>query len=95
MKNAIIAILALALVAAAFLTRPTEDDFEQFVLAHAAKDRRSPAERFIRPSRSQPTLEHAEFYDRILWVEIRKDGKTLYAGAFNHWWHPSGRMERV
>ena len=37
----------------------------------------------------------AELKDCWLWVEVRVDGKTVYAGLLNHWWDRSGRMERV
>lgn len=41
------------------------------------------------------SLSKAEFSDCWLWVEVRVDGKTVYAGLLNHWWDRSGRMERA
>jgi hypothetical protein len=96
MKTALIVILSMALAIGAFLSRPTEADFKDFVAAHAVPEQRPAPQRNARPSRARNPLESAEFCDRILWVEIRdKDGKTLYAGLFSHWWDSSGRMQRV
>jgi hypothetical protein len=122
MKNVLICILSMLLSAAAFLSRPTERDFQRLVLEHepsdgprdarlaAAKKRSS---RAARAQRREPTRERepyrdrdrererenpfagAEFLDRLFWVEVRKDGKTVYAGCFSHWWDRTGRMMRV
>jgi hypothetical protein len=86
MKNVLIGMLTLALVIAAFLTRPTEDDFADFVRRH------TPAER---PRTAGPTLAQAQFKDCWLWVEVTVDGETIVAGLFNHWWDRAGRMERA
>lgn len=93
MKNALIVILSLALCAAAFLTRPTEDEFRAFVRDHAERQKLGPGR--FRGRAVEPPVARAEFKDCVLWVELRVDGKLLYAGAFNHWWDRTGCMERV
>jgi hypothetical protein len=80
MKNVIIGMLSLALALAAFLTRPTEEQFTGLVKSHVQRS---------------PVLAKAEFKDCWLWVEVTVDGKTVLAGLFNHWWDKSGRMERA
>ena len=95
MKNALIVILSMALAIGAFLSRPCEDDFNAFVAAQGLQDPRPLPAKLLRPARPRNALEGAEFCDRILWVEIRKDGKTLFAGIFSHWWDSTGRMQRV
>jgi hypothetical protein len=101
MKNVLIVILTMALSAAAFLTRPSEDDFHDLVAQQASKEDRpaappSPSKRRNRPSREpENPLAKTEFLDRVFWVEIRKDGQTVYAGCFNHWWDKTGRMQRM
>ena len=123
MKNVLICILSMLLSAAAFLSRPTERDFQRLVLelelADEPKDAlrdaqpasaRKKGTRSARAPRREPQrdsrdrgpergrdnpLADAEFLDRIFWVEIRRDGKTLYAGCFNHWWDGAGRMLRA
>ena len=102
MRNGIIVILSVVLCAAAFLTRPTEDDFEALVRRQDEPDRRSMPERTLRKGartdraeRTERSLARAEMIDRLLWVEVRRDGKTLYAGLFSHWWDSRGRMQRA
>jgi hypothetical protein len=29
--------------------------------------------------------ETCDFKDRLLWVDVQRDGKTIYTGAFAHW----------
>jgi len=81
MKNFIIGVLSLALALAAFLTRPTEEQFQSFVRS--------------RSKASAAALAKAEYKDCWLWVEVSVDDKTILAGLFNHWWDKSGRMERA
>jgi hypothetical protein len=103
MKNVLIVILTMALSAAAFLTRPNEDDFRDLLAKQAAAAEqpappaKGKAKHRSRPAReAQDPLAKAEMLDRIFWVEVRgKDGQTLYAGCFNHWWDKSGRMQRM
>ena len=97
MKNALIVILSMALAIGAFLSRPCEDDFKAFVASHGSDDQRPLPAKLLRPARPpRNPMEGAQFCDRILWVEIHdKDGRTLYAGVFNHWWDSTGRMQRV
>ena len=112
MKNVLIVILTMALSAAAFLTRPTEDDFNHFVVQAAPKeDAPPPPKRVARAARGardrdrdrdrrpdrvrENPLAKAVFLDRVFWVEVRVDGKTVYAGCFNHWWDSTGRMLRA
>jgi hypothetical protein len=81
MKNVVIGILLLALCIAGFITRPTEEQFRAFTQNHKAA--------------LGGAGVRAEFADCWLWVEVRVDGKTIYAGVLSHWWDKSGRMERA
>ena len=97
MKNVLIGMLSLALCIVAFLTRPTEGDFRAFVRDQVEEQKRgalgAPGRR---PALAAgPSIEKAEFKDCWLWVEVVVDGKSVYAGVFNHWWDRSGRMERA
>jgi hypothetical protein len=95
MKNVLIGMLTLALALAAFLTRPTAEDFKAFVRDQAERQKRGALDHPGRRSADGPSLANAEFTDNWLWVEVTVDGQTLYAGLFNHWWDKSGRMERA
>jgi len=87
MKTFLIAILSLALLAAAFLTRPGRREFILYLLdSSSAGDgsfSHSAIDQADRLSRS------VTIKDRLLWVDIEKDGKTIYTGAFAHW-YPRG-----
>ena len=95
MKNILIGMLCLALAIAAFLTRPTEGDFRAFARDLAERQKQGALGEPGRRAAAGPSLAKAEFKDCWLWVELRVDGKTLFAGVFNHWWDKSGRMERA
>ena len=30
-------------------------------------------------------LGQCSFADRLLWVDVKKGGRTVYTGIFNHW----------
>ncbi len=92
MKTLLIAILALALLAAAFMTRPGRREFMLYLL-----DQRVP------PSGSWTSadLEAADnvsrklvIKNRILWTTIEKDGKAVYTGVFSHFF-PHGEGVEV
>ena len=87
MKSAVIVILSVALSAAAFFTRPTEGDFQEFVAQRVAKDRRSLPERILRfPSPTDQATRGMVFKDRFLWSQVEDaEGRVLYTGAFSHW----------
>ena len=95
MKNILIGMLSLALAIAAFLTRPTEGDFRAFARDVAERQKQGALGEPGRRPAAGPSQAQAEFKDCWLWVERRVDGKTLFAGVFNHWWDKSGRMERA
>ena len=51
MKNALIVILSMALAIGAFLSRPTEDDFNDFVAAQGIRDQRPWPAKLLKPQR--------------------------------------------
>ena len=101
-KRLLIVALALALVAALFLTRPTKADFEKYVrentnivdgkptggptIADTVKDK-------LRTFTAEPSnksaadlyLERCTYENRVLWTNVKKDGKPVYLGAVGHW----------
>ncbi len=92
MKTILIVILSLALLAAAFITRPGKRDFILHLLdAQSAAD----------GSFSRSAIEHADrlansvtIKNRFLWTDIEKDGKILYTGAFSHWVNRSQPLDK-
>lgn len=101
-KRLLIVSLALALVAALFLTRPTKADFETYVrdntkivdgkptggptIADKVKDQlKSFASEQSNKSAADLYLEQCTFENRLLWTNVKIDGKPVYLGAVGHW----------
>lgn len=85
MKTMIILILLLALAAAAFFTRPSEDSFKQYILDQKTSGDSNPIKQIVDEGRAQQFLDQCTLHDRLLWVDVQQDGKTIYTGAFSHW----------
>ena len=96
-KNAIILLLLTALAAAAFVTRPSERDFRSLLAnesppaARRVTDIKS-AIKDVLISTAAGGLDGAndqhdglDYKDRWLWVDVQRDGQTVYTGAFGHW----------
>ena len=98
MKSTLIMILTAALCAAAFFTRPSEQDFRDFVKQRVRNegeggdgDPRNIARRLLnRPTATEAFLKDVRFEDRYLWVQVERDGRPIYTGLFDHWWDHSG-----
>ena len=89
-KTTLILLLSLALAAAAFFTRPSEKDFRELVIEHLGAGSSAggdPIDRIFNRGRAEAFLSTCEFKDRYLWVEVRRDGQTEFAGAFAHWFN--------
>ncbi len=84
-KTVLILALSVALLASAFFTRPTEADFREYIGGKFGPSKRNALEKIFRKSRSEAFLDDCTFKDRYLWMEVRKDGQTIYTGAFDHW----------
>ncbi len=84
MKNFLIIVLALGVTAAAFLTRPDREEFERYVRARQPKPA-NPLDGIMKEAAARGAVDGVEFKDYVLWTVVRKDGKTLYTGVFDHW----------
>jgi hypothetical protein len=85
MKSFLILILMLALLVVAFLTRPNEQSFRQYVAGPVERSTDTPLGR-VTLSVDPPRLsEDYNFQDRYLWTQIERDGETVYVGAFSNW----------
>ena len=95
-KTFLILLLSLALVAAAFFTRPSEKDFRELVIEHVgANSSASSIDHLFNRGRAEAFLATCEFQDRYLWVEVRRDGQTEFTGAFAHWFNRAALAEAV
>lgn len=93
-KSFLILVLGAALALATLVTRPSERSARAFL-----SDGHQPAA--AGPRTVADTLKHAliksvdagqagvpkgyEFKDRMLWVEVHKDGRATHTGVLSHW----------
>jgi hypothetical protein len=97
MKNFLIIVLALGLAAAAFLTRPDREEFDQYLAQRTKVTAENAAISIFKKAHHRPRADKdkataalndddIEFKDFYLWTVVReKGGKTLYTGVFDHW----------
>ena len=85
MKTFVLLIFAVALAGAAIYTRPTRDDFKKSFVASATAGDANFIETAFNKWHAGSYLGGCEFKDRILWVDVEKDGKTVFTGVFGHW----------
>ena len=95
MKTFLIIILSLALLGAAFFTRPNESDFRRHVAEQYAADSGNLLDQFLNEGRAEDLLAGCTFKDRFLWVNVEKDGKTAYTGLFDHWFDHGAIGQKV
>lgn len=95
-KTFFIAVLTLALVVAAFVTRPSERSARAFLTGDAAAatiDGPKPLNVAIKDALVKSVDDGQAgvpsgyvFKDRVLWVEVHDaDGRSVYTGALAHW----------
>lgn len=87
MKSLIITVLLAALLAAAFFTRPNQDDFKRYIVNQQTKSDTNIVQKAIDEEIAKKTADGCTFRDRYLWVDVKQDGKTVYTGAFAHWFN--------
>src|SRR5688572_2490607 len=96
MKTFLIVLLTAALLAAACFTRPDEQNFRD----HLARSRTSGSagaprdptnfRRAMAEMEADAFAETCVFKDRLLWLDVQRDGRTIYTGAFAHWFKVAG-----
>jgi hypothetical protein len=85
MKSALILLLTVALAGSAFFTRPSKDSFDTMVKAQAEAQGGSFTGAMINGVKADAFLSATSFKDNYLWTSVAHDGKTIYVGAFGHW----------
>ena len=85
MKTIVILILSLALAAAAFFTRPSRESFDELARQRLKASADGLIEKIMVGGKIEQYLASCQYKDRYLWVDVVQDGKTIYTGAFSHW----------
>lgn len=85
MKSFIIFLLLAALLAAAFFTRPTEADFTRYITQEKAAGQTNLIKVGWAQFQADQYVQGCTFNNRLLWVDVQRNGKTIYTGAFGHW----------
>ena len=90
MKTFLIFLLGVLLLASAVFTRPSEVSLRDYLTDAPSRTRPSvtlpgPPGGPLSESETDAFLAGCTISDRILWVSVQKDGRTLYTGAFAHW----------
>jgi len=95
MKSFIILVLLVALGAAAFFTRPSEASFKDLMVQKASADDKNILSKIFDQAQARNVVDGCAFKDRFLWVNVEMNGKTLYTGAFSHWFNSGAISEEV
>jgi hypothetical protein len=95
MKSAIIFVLLIALLGAAALTRPGEADFKRFIADKATQADSNILKAGWDQFQADEFLKKCTFNNRFLWTSVQQDGKTIYTGAFSHWFNRAEVAKRV
>jgi hypothetical protein len=94
MKTLLIVILAAVLCGGAFLSRPNSQQLKVFLTNRYAKGSKNPLSQFLSGARADQFIRDAQFKDRLLWVDVQRDGKTFYTGAFSTWFEHSAAADQ-
>lgn len=89
MKAFVVLILVAALAGGAVYTRPTRDDFKKSYIASATRGDANFIETAFNKWHANSFLGDCQFEDRLLWIDVQKDGATVFTGVFGHWFRRS------
>lgn len=87
MKSFIILVLFIGLLAAAYFTRPSQADFDRYVTAQRTSGQSGVLKVAWAQLQADQFARTCTFNDRYLWVDVQQNGKTIYTGAFGHWFN--------
>jgi hypothetical protein len=87
MKSFIIIVLLVALGAAAYFTRPSKEQFADYIVQQSTKGDTNVFSAGWDKMRAESFVDGIDFKDRLLWVDVQQNGQTIYTGAFSHWFN--------
>ena len=89
MKTLLILVLVIALGAGAFMSKPTQADFQTFIRQQQGQTGGLSLKGILKDFEFDSYVKTLVFHDRVFWVTVEKDGQKLYVGAFTHWFKQS------
>ena len=97
MKKFLFFVLVVGFVAAAFFTRPQDPrkSFTDFLVARMTQGDKSGLHEQWDELRAKRFADECSYVDRYLWVDVKKEGTTVYTGAFSHWFNRAEVKETV
>lgn len=87
MKTFIILLLSVALLAAAFFTRPSQADFGRYINEQKTAGQSGLLKTTWAQVQADQFVQGCTYNDRFLWVDVQRGGQTIYTGAFGHWFN--------
>src|SRR5579864_4009655 len=85
MKSLIILVLLVLFLGGAALSRPSQDDFKRFITEQYTQKDKNVFSAGIDQVRADAFVNSCTINNRVLWTTVQRDGRTLYTGAFAHW----------
>ena len=89
MKTIIILVLAAALVAGLYLSKPSQADFTAYMSSQPQAAQPSVKEvgkEILNGLIGKATAATFTYNDHVLWATEDQNGQAQYTGAFGHWW---------
>jgi hypothetical protein len=84
-KTLLILVLAIALAAAAFFTRPAPATLKAQVRTDIEASSDNFLEKIAVDLRTRSFMERVQIKDRLLWLDAVREGEVVYTGAFARW----------
>lgn len=85
MKTLLILILLIVLAGGAFLSRPSEASFREYIHNEMQKRSDDLIGGVLSGMAADRYLDQVQFRDRYLWTTIRRENKVEYVGLFSRW----------
>jgi hypothetical protein len=90
MKTILILLLLVVCLGGAYLSRPSQEDFTNFIKAQNGASGANSIGDVLKVAKGSLAtdvyLQSTTFHDDKLWTTESQDGKVQYVGLFSHWW---------
>ncbi len=90
MKTIIILALLVVSIGGAYLSRPSQADFANFIKAQNGATNTTSIKDILKAATgtfsTDVYLQSVTFNDYKIWTSVSQNGQTQYVGLFSHWW---------